>query len=37
METFNNLYFSKEHTWIKIENETGTVGLLLLPKGSLAK
>jgi len=27
METTKDLYFSKEHTWIKIENEIGIVGI----------
>lgn len=27
MKNSNNLYFSKEHTWIKIKDKTGTVGI----------
>lgn len=37
METSNNLYFSKEHTWIKIENETGTVGITAFAQGELGE
>ena len=27
MENLDNLYFPKEHTWIKIENQIGIVGI----------
>lgn len=37
METSNNLYFSKEHTWIKIENETGTVGITPFAQSELGE
>tara|TARA_R110002051_G_scaffold289275_1_gene352262 strand:+ start:1409 stop:1789 length:381 start_codon:yes stop_codon:yes gene_type:complete len=37
METSNNLYFSKEHTWIKIENETGTVGITTFAQSELGE
>ncbi|MCM4156412.1 glycine cleavage system protein GcvH [Gramella sp. AN32] len=37
METSNNIYFSKEHTWIKIENETGTVGITPFAQSELGE
>jgi len=37
METSNNLYFSNEHTWIKIENETGTVGITTFAQSELGE
>tara|TARA_A100000171_G_C2140407_1_gene155091 strand:+ start:3118 stop:3498 length:381 start_codon:yes stop_codon:yes gene_type:complete len=37
MEASNNLYFSKEHTWIKIENDTGTVGITTFAQSELGE
>ncbi len=37
METTKDLYFSKEHTWIKIENKTGTVGITAFAQGELGE
>ncbi len=37
MKTSKNLYFSKEHTWIKIENETGTVGITPFAQSELGE
>ncbi|TVZ25124.1 glycine cleavage system H protein [Gillisia sp. Hel_I_86] len=37
METSNNLYFSKEHTWIKIENDTGAVGITPFAQSELGE
>tara|TARA_R110001583_G_scaffold188579_1_gene350744 strand:- start:640 stop:1020 length:381 start_codon:yes stop_codon:yes gene_type:complete len=37
METSNNLYFSKEHTWIKIENDTGTIGITTFAQSELGE
>lgn len=37
METTKDLYFSKEHTWIKIENETGTVGITAFAQSELGE
>lgn len=37
MKTSNNLYFSKEHTWVKIENDTGTVGITTFAQSALGE
>lgn len=37
MEASNNLYFSKEHTWIKIENDTGTIGITTFAQSELGE
>ncbi len=37
MENSNNIYFSKEHTWLKIENKTGTVGITDFAQGELGE
>ena len=37
MEASNNLYFFKEHTWIKIENDTGTVGITTFAQSELGE
>ena len=37
MEASDNLYFSKEHTWIKIENDTGTVGITTFAQSELGE
>lgn len=37
METPDNLYYSKEHTWIKIENETGTIGITAFAQSELGE
>ena len=37
MEASNNLYFSKEHTWIKIDNDTGTVGITTFAQSELGE
>ena len=37
MEASNNLYFSKEHTWVKIENDTGTIGITTFAQSELGE
>lgn len=37
MEASYNLHFSKEHTWIKIENDTGTVGITTFAQSELGE
>ncbi|HEA20789.1 glycine cleavage system protein GcvH [Flagellimonas abyssi] len=37
MEASDNLYFSKEHTWVKIENDTGTVGITTFAQSELGE
>ena len=37
MENLDNLYFSKEHTWIKIENQTGTIGITAFAQSELGE
>ena len=37
MENLDNLYFSKEHTWIKIENQTGTIGITAFAQNELGE
>jgi glycine cleavage system H protein len=37
MEASDNLYFSKEHTWVKIENDTRTVGITTFAQSELGE
>lgn len=37
MEASDNLYFSKEHTWVKIEKDTGTVGITTFAQSELGE
>lgn len=37
MEASDDLYFSKEHTWVKIENGTGTVGITTFAQSELGE
>ncbi|MDG3582494.1 glycine cleavage system protein GcvH [Galbibacter pacificus] len=37
MKNTNDIYFSKEHTWIRIENKTGTVGITTFAQSELGE
>ena len=37
MEASDNLHFSKAHTWIKIENDTGMVGITTFAQSELGE
>lgn len=33
----NDLYFSKEHTWVRIENNIGTIGITDFAQSELGR
>lgn len=37
MKIPNDLYFSREHTWLRIENNIGTIGITDLAQGELGE